>query len=233
MTRLGIVTGLALEAAILDRHFKKFERGASLPDIRIAGADGARARLAARGMIDEGVTALMSFGIAGALDPALVPGDLVIATRIIGPEGECVVADEAWTVRLKGLVENQCNVINADLSGSDGAVSTPAAKHEMFHATGAVAVDMESFAVALAARDAGISFCAVRAIADPAHRGLPGWAPGAISPGGKTRPMAVLSGIFSRSGQIGNLAQLARDSQAAKASLGRVALLGAPGFGLV
>ena len=233
MTRLGIVTGMAFEAAILDRQLKKSAPDAQIPDILIAGADAARARLAAHELIDHGATALMSFGVAGALDPALAPGDLIIPTRIIGPDGETVVTDAAWAARLTGLVERRCRVINADLAGSDGTVATAAAKHEMFRATGAVAVDMESLAVAQAARDRGIMFCAVRAIADPAQREIPGWVPGAISTKGKTRPMSVLSALFGRSGQIGNLAQLARDSQAAKACLGRVALLGAPDFGLV
>lgn len=230
--RLGIITGLAFEAAILDRQYNKSDTATDRPDIRVVGADAARAGDAARQLIQAGVTALMSFGVAGALDPALSSGDLVIPARIIGPGGESITTDESWTARLTSLMELQCNVINADLAGSDGTVTTPAAKHEMFHATGAVAVDMESLAVARAAREAGLPFIAVRAIADPAQREIPAWAPGAISPDGRTRPMAVLSGIFSRSGQIGNLARLARESQAAKATLGRVALLGVPGFGL-
>lgn len=232
VTRLGIVTGLAFEAAILNQQFKSKQPGTERPDIRIAGADAARAHLAARAMIDSGATALMSFGIAGALDPKLVPGDLVIASGIIGPDGETVSVDSPWAARLTRLVESQCRVISADLAGSGGRVATTAEKDEMFRATGAIAVDMESFAVGQAARDGGATFCAVRAIADPAQREIPSWAAGAISSTGKTRPMAVLTGMFSRSGQIGNLARLARDSQAAKASLGRVALLGAPGFGL-
>jgi hopanoid-associated phosphorylase len=232
VTRLGIVTGLAFEAAILNQQFKTSDPGTERPDIRIAGANSARAQLAAQVMIDDGATALMSFGVAGALDPMLVPGDLVIANRIIGPEGDTITTDSDWAARLTRLVESQCRVFNADLAGSDGAVATIEEKEEMFGAIGAVAVDMESLAVGQAARDGGIPFCAVRAIADPAQREIPSWAAGAISSKGKTRPMAVLTGMFSRSGQIGNLARLARDSQAAKAALGRVALLGGPGFGL-
>lgn len=232
MTRLGIITGLAFEAAILDRQFKELDLATDRPDIRVVGADAARAGQAARDMIEAGVTALMSFGVAGALDPALSPGDLVIATRIIGPGDEIVMTDKSWTTQLTRLVKDQCNVVTGDLAGSDGTVTTPAAKYELFRATGAVAVDMESLAVARAAHESGLPFCAARAIADPAQREIPSWAPGAISPDGRTRPMAVLSGMFSRSGQISNLARLARESQAAKASLSRVALLGAPGFGL-
>jgi adenosylhomocysteine nucleosidase len=230
--RLGIVTGLAFEAAILDRQFKKLDVATDYPDIRIVGADAARADRAAREMIEAGVTALMSFGVAGALDPVLASGDLVIPAGIIGPDGESLVTDENWTARLTNLVKDQCNVVAGDLAGSDGTVTTPAAKHELFRATGAGAVDMESLAVARAAQEHRLPFCAVRAIADPAQREIPAWAPGAISADGRTRPMAVLSGMFSRSGQIGNLVRLARESQAAKATLSRVALLGAPGFGL-
>lgn len=231
MSRLGIVTGMAFEAAILGRQLKKSDPAAEPPPILIAGADSARAGHAARELIDQGATALMSFGIAGALDPALSPGDLIIATRIIGPEGEAVACHREWNASLTQLVETRCRVVTGDLAGSDGTVATAAAKYELFKATSAVAVDMESLTVALAAREAGIPFCAVRAIADPAQREIPGWVPGAISAKGKTRPMAVLSALFGRSGNIGNLAQLARDSQAAKATLGRVALLGAPRFG--
>ena len=233
MTQLGIVTGLAFEAAILNQQLKKFEPGQARPKIWIAGADMARAGLGARDLIQNGATALMSFGIAGGLDPALAPGELVIATSIIGANGDSITADTNWASRLIRLVENDCRVINANLAGYDTAIATAAEKAEMFHATGAVAVDMESLAVALAAQENGIPFCAVRAIADPAQREFPGWVPGAVSSEGKIRPLAVLSALIGRSGPKGNLALLARDSRAAKATLGRVALVGAPGFGLV
>ncbi|HEX6141448.1 MAG TPA: hypothetical protein VFZ01_01920, partial [Geminicoccaceae bacterium] len=78
MRRIGVVTGSRIEARCLPH------RGQFL--IRCSAADAARGRAHAATLVDEGVDALLSFGLAGGLEPTLRPGDLLLADRVLaGP----------------------------------------------------------------------------------------------------------------------------------------------------
>ena len=99
-------------------------------------------------------------------------------------------------------------------------MSTPAAKALLFASFGALAVDMESGAVAEACVRAGKPFAVLRAIADPAGRGIPALAMRGLGPEGETRPLAVAAGLLRRPGDLPALIRLGRDSQAALAALG-------------
>ena len=200
MSRLGIVTGLPREAKIL--------RGAAL--VRCEGPGPAAAGRAAAALIAAGADTLMSFGVAGALDPRLVPGDLVVATEVITPDGRHYPAE-------------------AQISGIRGAIltrDTPVAdveqKCRLFEQTGAIAVDMESAAVAACALAAGIPFMAVRAIADSARRTIPRAAIDALRPDGTTDYRALLA----RPGDWWGLLALGRDWRRAQRTLRDVALGG-------
>jgi len=79
---LGIVCGMTSEVRALGRW-------ANNPRIciGISGARPDRAEAEARRLVAEGCRALMSWGVAGGLDPALVPGDLVIPAVIVAEDG--------------------------------------------------------------------------------------------------------------------------------------------------
>ena len=78
----GIVTGLEAEAAVL-RGAANVSHPDRLPFIACAGAE--RARAAAQRLLTKGAEALISFGIAGGLDPALRPGRLIVRHEQIEP----------------------------------------------------------------------------------------------------------------------------------------------------
>ncbi len=81
MTRLGVVTGMVAEARCRPPPGDAIEAAFS-------GGDPARALSGAARLVAEGARALLSFGIAGGLDPALDPGDLVVADTVVAPGGE-------------------------------------------------------------------------------------------------------------------------------------------------
>jgi nucleoside phosphorylase len=73
---VGIVTGVRREAACLGEP-----PPASL-DVGVSGADAARAYESARAMAGRGARALLSFGLAGGLDPTLGPGRIVVGAEV-------------------------------------------------------------------------------------------------------------------------------------------------------
>ncbi len=87
---IAAVTGLTAEALI-----------ASRAGVEAVATGGRRERALGLvgGLIRRGVTGLISFGIAGGLDPGLASGSLVIGTlvREAGAEWRC---DAAWRDRL-------------------------------------------------------------------------------------------------------------------------------------
>ena len=72
MERIGVITGLRSEAECLD-----VLAGPERPAAEVAGANTVRARARASALVSRGCRALLSFGVAGGLDPALRAGDLV------------------------------------------------------------------------------------------------------------------------------------------------------------
>src|SRR2546426_12184212 len=61
-----------------------------------AGAGAGCAARAARALLEHGAEGLLAVGFAGALSSSLRPGDLLAATEVTEPDGECWSADARW-----------------------------------------------------------------------------------------------------------------------------------------
>lgn len=213
------VTGLMREARI-----------AAGPGVVVLCGGGSSLRL--RGLLatrhGHAFGAVISFGIAGALDPALAPGDLVIATEVMGERDNEDVSGAvfaALTQRLAALRPVATGIAGVDVPAMDGVE-----KSALRAATAAGAVDMETHVAAEFAAAHGLPFGAVRAICDPARRTLPPLVATAVRPDGSTDVLAVVRGIASRPRQSPALFGTARDAAAAFRSLRRCRRL--LGFGL-
>jgi adenosylhomocysteine nucleosidase len=220
---LGIITGLASEAALVEG------RASTLPiKCRLSGARPARAYDFARALIAEGCSGLVSFGMAGGLDPGLAPGTLVIANQVIVGRAP-MAADSAWVGRIRAA---DPAAVVAPIADSAVAVCGVEDKRRLREASGAVAVDMESGAVALAAFEAGIPFAVIRAVADPADRAIPAWVTLLIGENGKVRSFDALCGVIGHPWDLPALLALGKDSRKALDALGGVAarLGGSLGF---
>ncbi len=216
---LGVVAGMLAEAALIAPRHRA----------RATGARSGRAAALAEALLAEGCTMLASFGLAGGLDPRLVPGALVLPRRILGPDGQIFETDAAWRARLGALAGAH---ESGAILGSERALATAADKAHAHARTGALAVDMESHEVARVAHARGVPFIAVRAIADPAGRAIPPAALRGIAPDGGTRSLAVMCAILARPWQLPALLRLAGDSRRAVGTLRRVALLGNGALGV-
>lgn len=206
------VTGLARERRI-----------ASGPGVEAVGAGGdpARLRILLDGRTPPRCRAVISFGIAGGLDPALKPGDVVVGTGIVTAEGRRP-ADLDAAAAIIGLLAGLPNrVISADLAGVDAAVLAVVDKTELRERTGAAAVDMESHVAASFAGQHGLPFAALRVVCDPADRALPAFAANALTPDGEPDIRGVLSALLMGRAKVGDLMRLGRDSNAAFAVLSR------------
>jgi hopanoid-associated phosphorylase len=213
--RLGAVTGLAAEARILHRR--------GLAAIATAG-DAARTHAACARLLADGADALLSFGIAGALDPALVPGTLLLPRRVVGEGGEIFAADPAWHDRLRhALAARGLAPDEGDLLGRATIAMTVGEKATLRARACAVAVDLESAAAAAAARAAGRPFLVLRAVADPAGFALPHAAAIGLDDSGRAALAPVLASLLRRPGQVPSLLRLALHTRAALKSLARAA----------
>ena len=83
-SRIGVVTGLAAEAATLPEDELR---------IALSAADPARAAQAVDAMIADGARLLLSYGFAAGLDPRLGPGTLLLPEAVVAHEGEVETPD--------------------------------------------------------------------------------------------------------------------------------------------
>ncbi len=127
-------------------------------------------------------------------------------------EAECWDADPELMRRLGGLTLGA-------LYGGGQIVATAAAKAALHARTGAVAVDLESAAVARAAWQHGLPFAVLRAVCDPASRDLPNAALVALDSAGRIGAWRIGTAVLARPWQIPALIQLARDAALARHTL--------------
>jgi adenosylhomocysteine nucleosidase len=199
---IGIVTGLTAEARL----------AAPLGTARAGGGTPHGAARAAAHLVANGAIALISFGVAGGLNPALRPGTLVIPACVITPD-RSYATDEALTARLGGP--------RHILFAGSGIIVTSAEKARLHAETGADAIDLESAAVAAVAADHGLPFAAIRAIIDPASETLPPAALAALNAGGAIAIGRVAASILRYPGQLAELSRLAGYAGTARAALRR------------
>jgi adenosylhomocysteine nucleosidase len=205
LAKIAFITGLTAEAALLKNTPFMIATGGGTPQ-------GAAA--AAQKLIGQGAEALISFGLAGGLNPLLQPGTLVIPAHINNTP--CDAALNLW---LGGATSQNL------YAGSNIAV-TREQKSALFASTNADAIDLESGAVATAATAAQIPFAALRAIADPATRTLPPAALIALNTGGEIALGPILASLARNPLQLPALIALATDAaRARKALVQKVAAL--------
>ena len=160
---------------------------------------------------------LVSFGIAGGLLPELKPGSLVVSTEVVS-EGGCWRGGEGWRGRIAEFAR-EAGAVKGPVLGTRAVLATRADKGRARAQTGAIAVDLESAAVAAAANAAGIPFLVLRAVADSAGRELPPAALIALRADGTPDLARVLASVLCRPWQVPSLLGLARDARTALAAL--------------
>jgi hypothetical protein len=196
---LLIATGLRREARIM--------AGPGLT-IVAGGGDGERLEAALEhALAIKTPDLILSSGLAGALDPTLMVGDVVMDSE---PRLLAVLAEALPHAR------------SGSILGRDAPIASASQKSALHAATGAMAVDMESHIAARVAARHRIPFAAIRVISDSAGQTLPPAALVGMRPDGGIAIGAVLRALALNPGQLPALLRTARDAERGLSALARV-----------
>jgi hopanoid-associated phosphorylase len=227
---VGVVAALGAEARALGTAVRRRDGLFSLCDgalLDVSGMGSARAGNAARKLAGAGASALLSFGLAGGLDPDLRAGPVRLPTDVMSRSGARFATSADWREQLRAALGRLPSPVAGDgvLLSSATAIDGVADKAAAFRETGAAAVDMESLGVAEAAAALGLPFIAVRVIIDTAADALPP-AVLAASRAGHVSIVRLIGGLAAAPWELRALIRLAQRYRAATRSLQAVARAG-------
>ena len=229
MSATGVVAALEFEA-----HSLGAVGDGSL--LKVSGVGSENAARAARELVAAGVGALLSWGVAGALDPALGCGAVLLPAEVLRPTPASGSAPlqryptcRTWRERIAAALQPHVPVSAGALLTSALPVAEAQLKARLFRDTGAVAADMESAAVAQVAAERQLPFITLRVIVDTASVSLPESVLRMIDPAHAARS-ALWRGwtLASAPRDWGRLLRLARASRLAQRALCDCARRGDP-----
>jgi hopanoid-associated phosphorylase len=193
-----VVVGMTREAKIMGET-----------PVLIGGGDASTLTAGLEAALGRGVAGVVSFGLCGALDTALKVGDLVVGEAVTDADA-LYDADLDWTGRLMAALPG---ATRGRFAKAERPVASVADKAALRRATGAAAVDLESFAVARLARWFGTPFAVVRAVSDAAATALPHAAQVGLGPDGRPAIGKVLASLRDRPWQIRALIRTALEAE--------------------
>ena len=181
-------------------------------------------------LVERGADALVSWGVAGALDPRLQSGTVMLPETVLATGNRYYESDVGWRNRLESLVENEVTTSAGLLLQTDQIVREPRSKREIHDQTSAAAVDMETGSVAMVAAEAGVPWVAIRAIVDSSLHRLPSAVQSAVDESGNLQRSFLIGAMLSPSDWVA-VFRLWRASAAAARSMRRVWSIGKPDLG--
>jgi adenosylhomocysteine nucleosidase len=206
------------------------------------GAAGAEAACDAL-MRLSAVRMFVSWGVAAGLDPAAPPGTVIVADQIAGLDGDHTASQyapvaphaAAWADRVAARLQSTMRVLRGPIADATRVLESIEDKRELASATGAVAADMETAAIARFARGVLGPWLAIRVVADSAEMTLPTSAVAAVDRLGRMQPLAFARALARHPTEVVQMPGVARAFRTALESLrGARALLGdhflAPGW---
>ncbi len=216
---IGIVCALKLEISpLLDRcdRVRKYTGGEFVfrggltgedYDIRVviveSGTGQERAHRATQALIDAHTPSwVLSVGFSGALSPGLKLGDIVMANSIVDTAGEELKVD------VKMAAEPARGWHVGRIVTADEIVRTVSEKEQLARQTDALAVDLESLAVARLCAKSKMRFLAVRAISDDLTEDLPPEVISVFGGTGSLRAGAIAGALWKRPGSAKDMWRL-------------------------
>ncbi len=157
--RNGSAQAPVLVVAAVRQELSFFEAGGKVQALLTGMGPGRAGRAIRRSLAGRDYRLVVSTGFAGGTRPGLRVGDLVIASEVIEVS--------SGQRRIPSLCPWNGRFLAGPLATVDRPLSDPKKKAEFGAVHGAIAVDMETAAVAAAASEVGVPWLALRAILDP------------------------------------------------------------------
>ncbi len=134
-----IVTGLVQEARI-----------AAGPGMIVicSSSDPAQLRALLATLDPTSFRGVISFGVAGGLDPSLKSGDVVVATEVLSGDTRFLAGLALNEEMIASAALKRRRVVRGGLAGVEQVIAATACKAALHSETGAAAVDMESHSAA-------------------------------------------------------------------------------------
>jgi hopanoid-associated phosphorylase len=232
----GIVVALASEASALASRAARTDNITALPDgaaLYLSGMGPQAARRAAEALAAAGASALAVFGVAGALDDTLRNGTLLCPERVLDEQGQAYTTDAAWRASLQRRFAGVATPLHATgaLLSVAAPLLTATAKRAAHGQCAALAVDMESAAVAAVAQERGLPFAVLRAIVDEADDAIPPALNGSVDAWGRPRPLRLLAAFGRQPSLVSELPRLYSRMQRATHALRAAAHAAGPALG--
>jgi nucleoside phosphorylase len=190
--------------------------------VRLA-CTGSGPRRAARGLdrllAGGPVSLVVGAGVAGALTPQLVPGDVVVGHWVRDQAGEAPASDETWRARALRL-----GALSAVAVTVGRIVTRPAERLALTRdlpPDSVASVDMESAAWTRAAERRRAPCLILRAISDGASEVLPDYLSECLDAEGSLSRKRVAARALARPRSLRSLLRLRRQTRAAAEGLSR------------
>jgi len=171
-----------------------------------------------------GAELVIGTGVVGALSSGLKPGDLVLADRILAIDADGRIDEQVSTVGGDHIRAIGRSLASAGIAYSTGAIltshrvlATGAEKRRAKESTGAIAVDMETAALAAEANVRGLPFVAIRAVLDEVDDEVVGAE--MADEDGNVKPLAATSYLLRNPATMLKLPRMMRNLSRATASI--------------
>jgi adenosylhomocysteine nucleosidase len=226
----GIVVALPEELATLTS--KRIEKGRvfKLSDhllIVCSGAGIENANCGAELLFQAGVERLISWGCAAALKANYRPGDLILANGCVDADrDEIGLTNDKWISHIKEKLAEllPVSIHVGKLAESGRIISTSEEKLKVANATGAIALDMESTAIAKVAQVRDLPFLTIRTIADTRDMNLPKAISYSLDEQGVVVITKLLRYVLLHPSELPGLVRLGVHFHAAKKTLKQIAM---------
>lgn len=176
-------------------------------EIHVSGMGADAAAALGERLTGRPLRAMIATGFCGALTPRLGVGEIVVAERVIHENtGDVFAADDLMLAAAEGR--------RGTLVSASDVARTPADRAALH----GLAVDLESAALARAARDADVPFIAIRAVSDRFHDRVPDII-GMLDDVGQPDRRALIAFALQHPREIPRLLRLGRSAKRAGAAL--------------
>lgn len=221
----GIIVALPEEISSLTHQ--KINKGdcVSIDDqtlIALSGTGSKNARKASQLLIAKRAKRLISWGCAAALTTELKPGDFVLPKILLTEKKESLSIVSPWLLHVQKHVTS-LSPHTGILIESTHIVSESTSKKTIHQQSGAIALDMESIAIAKTALQYKLPVLVIRCIADPVSMNLPNSISYAQNEQGEIVLIKLLRHLLTHPAELPSLIRLGLHFRAAKNKLKLIA----------